>query len=428
MTALTNSKTELVQFLQRFIGRTLAKGDVAYTTVPLGEQFQVTVRLNCHQGEEFAGEICASEKDAQQSAAAQALQAFSAEIAALPPKEKSKAGKATEVPGTLAALGLTANFKTDLVQKMQIHIKRTLVKADIAYETAKIGEQFQSSVRLDCAGGQEFTGEVSATEKIAEHSAAQQAVMNQHLWGPGTAAPVVVAAPGNKRKAPDTSHNPKSELVTFLQRMIKRTMLKDDITYEVAQTVGGYQATVTTPCFEGRQFAGEVCTNQKLAEGAAAYQAHVALAAEFGQQPPVKRLRTNAAGATPGASQLGGKPVVVKKTVGGFAGGAMAKGAGAGTAKLAGGKGGGGGFKAETREILELNTGEVIEWNENGSFGWIRPDSMVNHPEAHKRGGKIYVHKKDVVPPGSPVGTGSTVQFKVYSDSKGLGACEVTPM
>mmetsp|Transcript_24246 Transcript_24246/g.75448 ORF Transcript_24246/g.75448 Transcript_24246/m.75448 type:complete len:437 (+) Transcript_24246:90-1400(+) len=430
----SNSKSDLVNFFQRFINRTLTKDDITYTTIPNGDRFQVTVKLNCHQGHEFAGEVCGSEKEAQQSAAAQALLAFSAEIAALPPKTKK--GKTPQPPGTagcsdpvpqaLAALGLTNNFKSELVQKMQAHIKRAVTKTCIVYTVAQVGEQFQATVRLDCTGGQEFTGEVSMTDRLAEHAAAQQALIYEQMWLPATAPPPTAAAPaatramvvaggaaGVKRKATAAANSngdsPKCALVTFLQRLIKRTMVKGDVTYEVAQTVGGYQATVTTGCFEGRQFAGEVSPDQKTAEAAAARQAHIALQAEFGQLPQVKKPRTNSG---QGGGMGGGLNGGLNGGVNGGMGGSMG-----------GGKSGGGANLA--RQILEMNTGTVQEWNEAAGFGWIRADAPVNHPAASKRQGKIYVHKRDAM---GIVGTGSTVQFKVYSDSQGLGACEVTPM
>jgi len=469
-----NSKTELTQFLQRFIGRTMTKEDVVYTNVEEGGQWQATVRLNCKDGEEFAGELCATDKEAQQSAAAQALAAFASEIAALPEKvKKVKAPKAPKpvtaaavvaptvkaaqvangpkviaaplkakgvrvappaagkgAPGAkmtqppvsekMVAQGLTANHKQNLSQGLQGVLKKALTKADIVYETVNIGEQqYQSTVTLNCADGQAFVGEVCTTEKLAEHAAAQQAMANASMWGGSTAVATAVVVPartppgqgvvvpalkqgtaaaaalGQKRKQLDpTSVNPKSELATFLQRMMKRTLDKTDITYEVAQVATGFQATVTTGCLEGRQFAGEVCEKQKMAEASAAYHAQIALAGEFGQQEAApKKPRTTAPGAAPGAGKGGGK----------FTGGAGA------------------------RTIVEMSTGEVVEWSDNGTFGWIRPDTPVVHPEAERRGGKIYVHKKDVVG-GAPVGTGSTVQFKVYTDSKGLGACEVSPL
>mmetsp|Transcript_24243 Transcript_24243/g.75438 ORF Transcript_24243/g.75438 Transcript_24243/m.75438 type:complete len:338 (+) Transcript_24243:65-1078(+) len=333
--AVVNSKTELTQFLQRFLSKTLTKADVTYSAVEQAGQYQATVRLVCHQNQEFAGELCATEKEAQQAAAAQALLAFAAERASLPAKApKVKAPKAAGapvqqlpqqkkapavvpavtkmavaaagVPPKLAALGLTADFKTDLTHQVQVLLKRTLTKTDIVYEVVKVDEkQFQATVTLNGAGGQQFTGEVSSGVKLAEHAAAQQALAHPQMWGASGLAvkksAVVVPAAGQKRKAAapvDTSANPKSELATFLQRLLKRTLEKSDISYEVAQVATGFQATVTTNCFEARQFAGEVCAAQKAAEAAAALQAKIALTAELGEQEAQpKKPRTSKADA-----------------------------------------------------------------------------------------------------------------------------------
>jgi len=66
-------------------------------------------------------------------------------------------------------------------------------------------------------------------------------------------------------------------------------------------------------------------------------------------------------------------------------------------------------------------TGTVSEWK--GKFGWIMPSSKVNHPEAQKRGGKIYFGQDDVEQELS--GVGATVSFFLYKDKSGLGAMNV---
>mmetsp|Transcript_38741 Transcript_38741/g.104895 ORF Transcript_38741/g.104895 Transcript_38741/m.104895 type:complete len:314 (-) Transcript_38741:58-999(-) len=305
--AATDSKSLLVQFLQRSIGRTLTKADVVYTTHNSGEHFQSTVKLVCKEGEEYAGELSTNDKEAMQSAAAQALADFAAEIAALPEKPpKAKGGKAKDPDaGLMAIMGLGAaagaeavpNSKTELVQKLQAHCKRPMTRADVIYETAKTTDGFQSTVKLVAVGGVEFTGEVSTGEKLAQHSAAQQALVNISMWSNGVAAsaPTAAAVAGTKRKAaaaPQPGSNPKSELAEFLMKHIKRTMMKGDIVYAASQCEGGgYQATVELVCHMNRQFAGEVCETGKLAEAAAAHQALLAVMAELGEPAP-KQKRT----------------------------------------------------------------------------------------------------------------------------------------
>lgn len=497
----TNPKSELVTFLQRKIGRALTKGDTVYESQQNGECWQCTLKLPCHQGEEFAGELAASEKDAQQSAAAQALALYAAEIAALPPPAPKKKAKKPAQPNAMVMQGAlniglgggaatpaqeAENCKTQLMQQMQTHCGRAMTKTDLIYESVKIGDAgFQATLRLACCGGQEFVGEVASDTKAAQQSAAQQALMNSHMWMPGTAeAPAPV---DNKRKTPDPSqNNPKSELITFVQRYLGRTLEKNDLLYQSNETVGGTQSTVQLTCYQNRQFAGEVCETQKLAEAAAANQALVALTAELGQQqpgPPSKKKKKTSSGggqttpasqqtvaafqqtlakfnkfmggavmpgmagfgpcggAQKGGAQMGGAQMGGAQKGGVQMGGAQKGGAGkpmqmagkgAQMQQMACGKGQGKAAGAQAASgprtfiVKEPILGEIESWNEAGGFGWIRPGMVINHPEAQKRQGKIYVARKDVTP-GQPIGQGSMVQFRVYTDNKGMGACEVMP-
>merc|ERR1719444_113853 len=85
-------KTSLNQFCQRYCSRPVTKADVMYTTTKFGpSQFQAIVKLNCLEGQEYAGELSPNPKYAEKSAADQALQAFAAVIASLaPPVRKNK--------------------------------------------------------------------------------------------------------------------------------------------------------------------------------------------------------------------------------------------------------------------------------------------------------------------------------------------------
>lgn len=63
--------------------------------------------------------------------------------------------------------------------------------------------------------------------------------------------------------------------------------------------------------------------------------------------------------------------------------------------------------------------GTVIGWR--GSFGWVRATTPLNHPEAAKHSGKIFLHRSDVEGE-SRIKNGTTVSFFLYSDESGLGA------
>lgn len=83
--------------------------------------------------------------------------------------------------------------------------------------------------------------------------------------------------------------------------------------------------------------------------------------------------------------------------------------------------------KEEEREqvTFEPSSGTVIAWR--GKFGWIQPSTPIDHPEAKKRGGKIYVAQEDLTDGSGKLARGTTVRFCVYSDNSGLGAmdCQV---
>lgn len=78
------------------------------------------------------------------------------------------------------------------------------------------------------------------------------------------------------------------------------------------------------------------------------------------------------------------------------------------------------------RERLTVvpTTGDVLEWR--GGFGWVKPHAPVDHPEAKKRQGKVYVSKSDLKGITS-LQVGQLVQFHVFVDSSGIGGDECMP-
>ena len=66
--------------------------------------------------------------------------------------------------------------------------------------------------------------------------------------------------------------------------------------------------------------------------------------------------------------------------------------------------------------------GTVLSWK--GRFGWIRSDKKINHEEAAKRGGRVYVHISDVEGR-LELQENARVSFFAYADGDGLGAEQV---
>jgi len=68
-------------------------------------------------------------------------------------------------------------------------------------------------------------------------------------------------------------------------------------------------------------------------------------------------------------------------------------------------------------------TGKVLEWK--GTFGWIKPTAPIQHPEASKHGGKVYLGQEDVEE--EIAGIGAMVSFFAYADGSGIGAMHCRP-
>merc|ERR1719316_1152671 len=56
-----------------------------------------------------------------------------------------------------------------------------------------------------------------------------------------------------------------------------------------------------------------------------------------------------------------------------------------------------------------------------GHYGWILPLEEIDHPDAGKHQGGIYLDTRDIRR-GTPLCKGDAVMFYLYVDSRGLGA------
>jgi len=71
------------------------------------------------------------------------------------------------------------------------------------------------------------------------------------------------------------------------------------------------------------------------------------------------------------------------------------------------------------RVVPKRVIGRLFRWK--GNIGWIRPQEPIDHLEASKHRGGIYLHENDVQT-GHDMFQGAQVTFFVYSDGNGLGA------
>jgi len=188
-----DTKTALNQFCQRLCQRPVTRTDIEYTVNKIGVQFQAIVKLNCIQGQEFAGELSLSPKEAEKAAAQQALKAHQTTIDTLPPpvtgrqkkKEKTQAGAVG--PGGIEVMpkppdeenpALTPKVKLNSVC-MRI-VKRALQKGETAYNTQQAIGGFHTTLTLNCLPDEwakrAWAGKVCSAKQAAEQSAAEFAL------------------------------------------------------------------------------------------------------------------------------------------------------------------------------------------------------------------------------------------------------------
>lgn len=192
-------KSELNQFLQKFLKRPVTKSDLEFTTSRYGHlKFQTVLKLSCLDGLEYAGDVCADPKAAEKAAAQQALFANADVVtqAMLTPQEKKRKPaqmsyedrrierEAKRVKALDEGISLENNPaitpKTQLNSLCMKIAKRYLQKGETVYECHKVGMQYQATVVLACLPGEwaerSWAGEVCSTKQKAEQSCAEEAL------------------------------------------------------------------------------------------------------------------------------------------------------------------------------------------------------------------------------------------------------------
>mmetsp|Transcript_22469 Transcript_22469/g.57344 ORF Transcript_22469/g.57344 Transcript_22469/m.57344 type:complete len:529 (+) Transcript_22469:3-1589(+) len=336
-----NPKSLLNSFLQKHTKRPIAKGDIAYTVAKYGEQHQATVALICLGGIQFAGEVAANAKIAEQNAAVAALAHHGVHAAAMPVAPPA----AKQMPqNPYGAWGMPqqmqhpmqqqqqkqpkqlmatphANPKSELNQFCQKKLQKMITKDDITFAVQKYGNQFQATVTLACMGGLAFAGEVAAQSKQAEQNAAAAAVAH-HAGEIATLKTAPPAPKGQKRKAADAglpgappATNAGTNMMTLnsaLSKILKRPLTKEDIKCQTLKIDEGCQTTISLPGMptEWAQlaWAGEVGQNEKQTKEYAA--AHVLAAIQSDEtfaaimlEKKAKKPPAAKAGAVPGANR-----------------------------------------------------------------------------------------------------------------------------
>lgn len=191
--SVVDAKTDLNQFCQRYCKRPVTKQDIVYVVNRFGNQYQSIVKLNCFSGQEYAGHLSVSSKEAEKSAAHQALVAYSSTIENLGPKSEAKGRRKPQKQLSPAELAEKKAKQADdgenpaITPKTKLNslcmkiAKRYLQKGETVYECLKVTGGFQATVKLGALPGEWsercWAGEVCGTKQKAEQSAAEIALV-----------------------------------------------------------------------------------------------------------------------------------------------------------------------------------------------------------------------------------------------------------
>ncbi|CAE8632120.1 unnamed protein product, partial [Polarella glacialis] len=181
----TNAKTTLVELCQRYLGKSMDKGDITYEVVEHdGGRFQAIVTVLCISGLQFAGLLGPSFRAAEQTAALQAIEGVRAEIGRLGSRKRKASEAFDEVSDDMSeALNAPAPDVT-MKNKLRVAVKqvmgRDLTDADIVYDTTEVDGGFQTMVTVpnlpEPLAGRSWNGPVSPFRRDTGLLAAQDAL------------------------------------------------------------------------------------------------------------------------------------------------------------------------------------------------------------------------------------------------------------
>lgn len=171
------------QLCQRLAGKPLTKEDIVFENAALAQgSNQCTATLACMDGQEFAGEICKTSKEAKVSAAQQVLLHFADQMRQMPanaekaPKSKKRAASdALDPAEKMARIEGTSN-KGELNATYSKIIRRPTGKGEVVYTTQQVQGGFQSQVQLPGLpppwNNESWAGEAMPKKADAEQSVA----------------------------------------------------------------------------------------------------------------------------------------------------------------------------------------------------------------------------------------------------------------
>jgi len=192
--AAKDTKTAVNEFCQRFCARPVTKDCIAYTVQKYPGGYQATVKLNCIEGKEFAGELAGSQKDAEKSAGQQVLDFYAEQSANMPKlaagKKKKSSGSGGGDPAAKVArigepmgpadAGGALSAKSELNSTCSKIMRCVMEKGHVVYEAYQVEGGFQATVTMPKLpnewGQQVWAGEVCGKKQDAEQSSAMIAL------------------------------------------------------------------------------------------------------------------------------------------------------------------------------------------------------------------------------------------------------------
>jgi hypothetical protein len=184
-----NYKSLLNEMSMRAAGRPLQNGDITYVVRAMSTfQFQATVKVLVIDAIiDFKGDVCSRKKDAEQSAAAKALDHFSnnppaprSQPASAPPPVAAAQGSGSNAADRTLASTDVGNFKSALNELVMRASGHPLSRVDISYFSKPLGNgQFFTQVSVPALDSQkEFAGEPRSRKRDAEQAAAKVALLH----------------------------------------------------------------------------------------------------------------------------------------------------------------------------------------------------------------------------------------------------------
>jgi len=277
-----NYKSSLNELVMKLSGHPLTTGDVVYTVKSSPPKwFKAVVKVMAiDRTRDFEGDSKARKRDAEQSAAQQALAYYLGKL-------RGDSDTSTAQPislGEKTGLGdgllpaceqdLTQNFKSVLNEIVTKVLRRPMTAQDVVYTTEPRQDGlFVSSVKVLAIEGQcSFSGGAKTRKKDAEQSAAEKAA--QHFQSLPWSSPPKPAIQADAGKVggigglEGSQPNYKSLLNELVMRATARPLVKGDVIYNsVGVTGGGFLSTVEVPALgAGITLEGETKTTKKESE------------------------------------------------------------------------------------------------------------------------------------------------------------------